>query len=47
MRGPEAEPSLAPVVIEVRGVRKAFRLPVSKITSLKEQVTTFTRPDYR
>jgi ABC-type polysaccharide/polyol phosphate transport system ATPase subunit len=41
------EPPPGPVVIEVRGVEKAFRLPISKITSLKEQVTTFARPDYR
>jgi ABC-type polysaccharide/polyol phosphate transport system ATPase subunit len=47
LRGSQPEPPLAPVAIEVRGVKKAFRLPVSKITSLKEQVTTFARPDYR
>jgi ABC-2 type transport system ATP-binding protein len=36
-----------PVVIEVREVSKSFRLPVNKISSLKEQITTFSRPDYR
>jgi ABC-type polysaccharide/polyol phosphate transport system ATPase subunit len=36
-----------PVVIEARGVTKSFRLPVNKISSLKEQITTFSRPDYR
>jgi ABC-2 type transport system ATP-binding protein len=36
-----------PVVIEARGVSKSFRLPVNKISSLKEQITTFSRPDYK
>jgi ABC-type polysaccharide/polyol phosphate transport system ATPase subunit len=36
-----------PVVIEARGIEKSFRLPVNKISSLKEQITTFSRPDYR
>jgi len=36
-----------PVVIEARGVAKSFRLPVNKISSLKEQVTTLSRPGYR
>ncbi|HWO84418.1 MAG TPA: ABC transporter ATP-binding protein, partial [Solirubrobacterales bacterium] len=36
-----------PVVIEASGVTKSFRLPVNKISSLKEQITTFSRPDYR
>ena len=35
-----------PVVIEASGVSKSFRLPVNKISSLKEQITTFARPDY-
>jgi ABC-type polysaccharide/polyol phosphate transport system ATPase subunit len=39
--------SAQPVVIEARGVEKSFRLPVNKISSLKEQITTFSRPDYR
>jgi ABC-2 type transport system ATP-binding protein len=36
-----------PVVIETRDVSKSFRLPVNKISSLKEQITTFSRPDYK
>jgi len=39
--------SARPVVIEARGIEKSFRLPVSKISSLKEQITTFSRPEYR
>ena len=37
----------APVVIEARGVSKTFRIPVNKVDSLKERLTTFSQADYR
>jgi ABC-type polysaccharide/polyol phosphate transport system ATPase subunit len=45
--GDEQGVDLGPVVIEARGIDKSFRLPVNKISSLKEQITTFARSDYR
>jgi ABC-type polysaccharide/polyol phosphate transport system ATPase subunit len=45
--GAEQEAELGPVVIEARGIDKTFRLPVNKVSSLKEQVTTFARSDYK
>jgi ABC-type polysaccharide/polyol phosphate transport system ATPase subunit len=46
MRSPSA--GEAPVVIEVRGVRKAFRIPEHRIDSFKERAThPFTRVEYR
>ena len=36
-----------PVVIEAQGVSKSFRLPVNKINSLKERITTFSQSDYK
>jgi ABC-2 type transport system ATP-binding protein len=40
--------SVAPVVIEVRGIEKSFRIPERPMDSLKERVThPFTRMDYR
>jgi ABC-type polysaccharide/polyol phosphate transport system ATPase subunit len=36
-----ADRSTGPVVIEARGIDKTFQLPVNKVNSLKEQVTTF------
>jgi ABC-2 type transport system ATP-binding protein len=36
-----------PVVIEVRGVDKSFRLPLSKVSTLKEGITTFARPEHK
>jgi ABC-2 type transport system ATP-binding protein len=40
--------SVAPVVIEVRGIEKSFRIPERPMDSLKERVThPFTRMEYR
>ena len=40
--------SPAPVVIEVRGVEKTFRLPLHRVDSIKERAThPFTRMEYR
>ncbi|HUC00676.1 MAG TPA: ABC transporter ATP-binding protein [Solirubrobacterales bacterium] len=39
--------SSAPVVIEARGIEKAFVLPTHKVDSLKERVTTFGRRDVK
>jgi ABC-type polysaccharide/polyol phosphate transport system ATPase subunit len=36
-----------PVVIEARGIDKAFRLPTHKVDSLKERITAFSRQDFR
>ncbi|MGE5407329.1 MAG: ABC transporter ATP-binding protein, partial [Syntrophothermus sp.] len=36
-----------PVIIEARDLHKSFRLPVNRISSLKEQVLTFARTEYR
>jgi ABC-2 type transport system ATP-binding protein len=45
--GAEREADLGPVVIEARGIEKSFRLPINKVSSLKEQITTFARSEYR
>ena len=39
--------STQPVVIEVRGVDKSFRLPLNKVSTLKEGITTFARPEHK
>jgi ABC-type polysaccharide/polyol phosphate transport system ATPase subunit len=45
---PRAESGERPVVVEVRGVRKSFRVPHHRIDTLKERVThPFMRLEYR
>jgi ABC-type polysaccharide/polyol phosphate transport system ATPase subunit len=39
--------SAGPVVIEARGIDKTFQLPINKVNSLKEQITTFHRGEYK
>jgi ABC-type polysaccharide/polyol phosphate transport system ATPase subunit len=45
--GDEQRVELGPVVIEARAIDKSFRLPVNKVSSLKEQITTFARSEYK
>src|SRR5437764_14839686 len=45
---PARDPTAGPVVIEVRNVNKAFRLPSHRVDTLKERAThPFARRDYR
>jgi ABC-2 type transport system ATP-binding protein len=43
---PTPAPS-APVTIEARGIEKSFHIASHKVDSLKEQLTTFTRRDFK
>ncbi len=36
-----------PVVVEARGIHKSFQLPLNKVSSLKEGITTFARSGHR